>query len=157
MPRRDRGGDPYRLEMNLTPLLDVVLQLITFFMMLVHFGTQIETADREVRLPVAPAALVGAAVGEDALVVTIDPAGDLIVGDEALGLVEAEDWWRGQAIRRFRGLASIGQEADELTTRVIVRADREAPYGAVRTAMATAQDYGFARFSLVVRRREEEP
>ena len=64
MPRRDRqGGDPYRLDMNLTPLLDVVLQLITFFMMLVHFGTQIEAADREVRLPVAPAALAGAAVG----------------------------------------------------------------------------------------------
>ena len=31
---------------NLTPLLDVVLQLITFFMMLVHFGTRLEGATR---------------------------------------------------------------------------------------------------------------
>ena len=31
---------------NLTPLLDVVLQLITFFMMLVHFGTRLEGSTR---------------------------------------------------------------------------------------------------------------
>ena len=31
---------------NLTPLLDVVLQLITFFMMLVHFGSRLEGSTR---------------------------------------------------------------------------------------------------------------
>ena len=34
------------LNPNLTPLLDVVLQLITFFMMLVHFGTQAGGGDQ---------------------------------------------------------------------------------------------------------------
>ena len=53
------GGDG-GFNLNLTPLLDVVLQLITFFMMLIHFGTKLEGATKAVRLPVAPAALPGA-------------------------------------------------------------------------------------------------
>lgn len=154
MPRRDQVGDPYRLELNLTPLLDVVLQLITFFMMLVHFGTKIETIDREVRLPVAPAALPGAMAGEDRLVVAIDEAGNLIAGGRELPATEADAWWMDQARRRFRGAASLGEPSEELTTQVIVRADRDAPYGAVRSSLATAQRSGFARFSLVVRLEE---
>ncbi|RUL87538.1 ExbD/TolR family protein [Tautonia sociabilis] len=154
MTRRDRQGDPYRLDLNLTPLLDVVLQLITFFMMLVHFGSQIEAADREVRLPVAPAALPGAMAGEDRLVVVIDAAGTLIAGGRERSASEASRWWAEQAARRFRGAASLGEPAEELPTQVIVRADRDAPYGAVRSALAEAQESGFARFSLVVMLQE---
>ncbi len=52
----DRGPKgPFQL--NLTPLLDVVLQLITFFMMLIHFGTKIEGAAASIKLPTAPSAL----------------------------------------------------------------------------------------------------
>ena len=42
--------------------------------------------------------------------------------------------------------------AEELPTVVILRADRAASYGAVRRALAVAQDKGFAHFSLVVLR-----
>ena len=42
MPRRSRTASPTAANPNLTPLLDIVLQLITFFMMLVHFGTRLE-------------------------------------------------------------------------------------------------------------------
>ncbi|WP_152052398.1 ExbD/TolR family protein [Tautonia marina] len=157
MPRRDPEGDPYRLEMNLTPLLDVVLQLITFFMMLVHFGTQIEAADREVRLPVAPAALPGALASEDRLVVVIDAAGRLIAGNRERSGAEAQEWWTEQAARRFRGASLLGESLDELTTQVIIRADRDAPYGAVRSSLAAAQRSGFARFSLVVMMEEARP
>ena len=132
----------------------MVLQLITFFMMLVHFGTQIEAAEREVRLPVAPAALPGALASEDQLVVVIDAAGGLVTGAGALGATEADAWWADQARRRFRGAASLGDSAEELTTQVIVRADRDAPYGSVRSALAAAQRAGFARFSLVVKLEE---
>ena len=156
MPRRDRQGDPYRLELNLTPLLDVVLQLITFFMMLVHFGTQIEAADREVRLPVAPSALPGAMEVEDRMVVVIDEAGNLISRGRQLAPAEAPEWWSQQAARRFRGTASLGDSSAELPTQVIVRADRDAPYGSVRSTLAEAQRVGFARFSLVVMMDEQE-
>src|SRR4051812_13818419 len=95
---RMRGGEAFSL--NLTPLLDVVLQLITFFMMLIHCGTKLEGARRAVRLPVAPAALPGSDLSFDRLVVSLDRGGRLLVDDEVLEGRAAERWWADQARRR---------------------------------------------------------
>jgi biopolymer transport protein ExbD len=158
---------------NLTPLLDVVLQLITFFMMLVHFGSRLEGASRAVRLPVAPAALPGSDLTIDRLPVSLDARGGLRVGGEVLTGTAATAWWARQARLRRAGLellpadvsaaagadpgaAATGRlEKDELPTVVILRADREASYGAVRRTLAEAQEQGFAQFSLVVLRSEQ--
>ena len=43
-----------KAEPNLTPLLDVVFQLITFFMLVINFSS--ENYDQRVRLPVAGSA-----------------------------------------------------------------------------------------------------
>ena len=153
MPRRGRRGDPARIEVNLTPLLDVVLQLITFFMMLVHLGTRIEASQVEVRLPVAPAALPGGPMARGLLVVAIGPDGSLLVDGLALAGRAADEWWARQAEQR-RAEAE-NDPADELPTRVIIRADREASYGDVRRALVSAQEHGFAFFTLVVLRSEE--
>jgi biopolymer transport protein ExbD len=138
------------------PLLDVVLQLITFFMMLVHFGTRLEGATKGVRLPVAPAALPGSELTFDRLAVAMDAQGRLLVDGRALDEEAASAWWADQAKTRRAGLETIGESAaagDDLPTVVILRADRGAPYGSVRRALAEAQDKGFAHFSLVVLRR----
>jgi biopolymer transport protein ExbD len=132
MRSRRRTATSSVLSPNLTPLLDVVLQLITFFMMLVHFGTRLEGATKAVRLPVAPAALPGSDLTFDRLGVAMDAQGRLLVD--------------GRALEPAAG-------RDDLPTVVIVRADRGASYGAVRRALADAQDKGFAHFSLVVLRR----
>ena len=74
--RRARASlEDSALNLNLTPLLDVVLQLITFFMMLIHFGNQLEGETRAVRLPVAPAALPGSDLALDRLAVALDARG----------------------------------------------------------------------------------
>jgi biopolymer transport protein ExbD len=153
---RRRTATSSVLNPNLTPLLDVVLQLITFFMMLVHFGTRLEGATRAVRLPVAPAALPGSELTIDRLVVVIDTQGRLLVGGQALDEEAASAWWADQAKTRRAGLETLGEPGvarDDLPTVVIVRADKAASYGAVRRALAEAQDKGFAHFSLVVLRR----
>jgi biopolymer transport protein ExbD len=161
-PRRRRGKDSGTFSLNLTPLLDVVLQLITFFMMLIHFGTKIEGSTRLVRLPVAPAALPGADLSLDRLTVLIDANGKLLVGGDAKGEnrsalddSSAEAWWAEQAVTRRGGQETLGGPAEELPTVVVVRADRRASYGSVRRALAAAQNRGFAHFSLVVLRKEE--
>src|SRR3984893_11377247 len=82
---------------NLTPLLDVVLQLITFFMMLIHFGVKIEGETKSVRLPVAPAALPGGEMAVDRLVVAIDARGRLLSDKGPLEGRAAESWWADQA------------------------------------------------------------
>jgi biopolymer transport protein ExbD len=144
------------LSPNLTPLLDVVLQLITFFMMLVHFGTRLEGATKAVRLPVAPAALPGSDLTFDRLSVAMNAQGQLLVDGEVLGEEAASAWWADKAKTRRAGLETLGVPAaasDDLPTVVILRADKAASYGAVRRALADAQDKGFAHFSLVVLRR----
>ena len=161
-PRRHRSQDSGAFSLNLTPLLDVVLQLITFFMMLIHFGSQLEGSTRAVRLPVAPAALPGADLSLDRLSVAVDSRGFLLVGGDAKGEhfttlddVSAEAWWAEQAATRRNGQETLGGPADELPTVVVVRADRSATYGAVRRVLTAAQSRGFAHFSLVVLREDE--
>ena len=154
--RRRRSATSSVLNPNLTPLLDVVLQLITFFMMLVHFGTRLEGATKAVRLPVAPAALPG-------LRSDVRPAG---VAMDAQGRLLVE----GRSTRRAGRIGVVGRPGQNpprrprdagtskpramttLPTVVILRADRAASYGAVRRTLAEAQDKGFAHFSLVVLR-----
>jgi biopolymer transport protein ExbD len=154
MPRwgRRRGSD--RLDPNLTPLLDIVLQLITFFMMLIHFGTKIEGATRAVRLPTTPAALPSSELAIDRLVVAIDAAGRLLVDGGAREGEAADAWWAEQARRRRQGQEMVGGPGEELATLVVIRADKEAEYGRVRRTLERAQALGFAHFTLVVIRSE---
>jgi biopolymer transport protein ExbD len=153
---------------NLTPLLDVVLQLITFFMMLIHFGSRLEGADRKIRLPVAPAALPGSDLTIDRLPVSLDRRGGLRTRGRVLTGAEASAWWAQQAGIRRAGLEVLqtgrsNAEArldsgpaleSELRTVVILRADRDTSYGTVCRTLSEAQASGFARFSLVVLRSD---
>ena len=44
--------------------------------------------------------------------------------------------------------------ATEIATQVLVRADRDATYGAVRATLASARAAGFSRLSLVILRED---
>jgi len=155
MPRRHSRADD-RLDPNLTPLLDVVLQLITFFMMLVHFGSRIEGAEASIRLPIAPAALPSGDLVLERLVVAVNADGDLVVGGHARSGAAAATWWNEQAGIRRKELKLAAAPGQELATQVILRGDRDAPYGTIRQTLKTAQAAGFVHFSLVVE-REERP
>src|SRR3954454_22420195 len=98
MPRRHRDQSEATVNLNLTPLLDVVLQLITFFMMLIHFGSRLEGATKAVRL--AAAALPGSDLALDRLVAVIDARGALLVEGRTLEGKAAEAWWAEQATLR---------------------------------------------------------
>jgi biopolymer transport protein ExbD len=156
MARRTQAATPSALNPNLTPLLDVVLQLITFLMMLVHFGTNLEESNKAIRLPVAPAALPGSDLTFDRLTVVLNARGQLIAAGRVLDDDAATKWWANQAKMRIAGLKALSDPsrvAVELPTIVILRADRAVSYGAVRRTLAEAQGRGFVHFSLVVLRR----
>jgi biopolymer transport protein ExbD len=153
--RRRRGGEG-RADPNLTPLLDVVLQLITFFMVLVYFGSSLEVARRDVRLPVVQAATRREDLGLDRLPVAIDAEGRLLEGQRgrALSAEEARAWWVAKAreIRASSRSRRAGEAEASLSTVVVVQADGDARYGDVRRALRMAQEAGFARYSLIVER-----
>lgn len=161
MPGRGRRREAGVLNPNLTPLLDMVLQLITFFMMLVHFGARLEGSSKGVRLPVAPAALPGRDLAFDRLAAGVDARGRLLVDDKPLDEEAARAWWADQARMRRAGLETLdpapspATAGDELPTLVILRADRDVSFGTVRNILSEAQGRGFAQFSLVMLRREK--
>ena len=150
MAYRNRSRSEGSFQLNLTPLLDVVLQLITFFMMLIHFGAKIEGATASIKLPTAPAALPSGDLGLDRLVVGVDAKGRLIGEGGVVDADASPAWWADQARKRKAGLGALGRGADELPTLVVVRADKAATFGTVRGLLSTAQERGFARFTLVV-------
>src|ERR1700682_3097388 len=80
-----------RAEPNLTPLLDVVFQLITFFMLVINFSS--ENYDARVRLPVAGSArpIEGGekAAAEDRLVLNVDRQGHLLMTGRVLTSTQA--------------------------------------------------------------------
>ena len=125
---RHQGGSAIRGP-NLTPLLDVVLQLITFFMMLIHFGTKVEGETQAIRLPVTSAAMPTGDLALDRLTVAMDSSGKLIVDgeDQPLDQAEAAKFWVVQAKARKKGLATLKDfhagPADLLPTIVVVRAE----------------------------------
>ncbi len=65
------GGDGSVAEPNLTPLLDVVLQLLMFFMMCVNFVT--EQINEDIKLPVSEAARPMDKTENDVLFVNMKP------------------------------------------------------------------------------------
>jgi len=152
---RRRQSGPENVSPNLTPLLDIVLQLITFFMMLVHFGSKVDESALKVKLPVAPAALPGADPGLDRLTVSIDPTGRLVSASEEVPEALQPAWWSRQAAIRREGAELLDLPETALSTRVLVRGDRRLPYGRLRRTLAESQQAGFERFSLIVSRVEE--
>lgn len=160
MPRRSpshRRPTSGQVQPNLTPLLDVVLQLITFFMMLVHFGTRVEDTALAVKLPVAPAALPGGDPSLDRMIVTLDADSQLVSGNEKIAEKDQPAWWANQATQRRAGAELVDAPTAALPTRVFIRGDRRLSYGRLRNSLSQGQQAGFAQFSLIVKRTEDKP
>jgi biopolymer transport protein ExbD len=138
-----------KYQPDLTPLLDVVFQLMTFFIMVSNFNQ--EVYDQRVRLPVAGSARPIQNPAEDKLVLNIDPEGRLLFNNRALSADEAIRQIRNQAdlARLNADAAGIRLSAGEpLPTMIILRADREAPFTEVFRLIRACQDVNFSRFDL---------
>src|SRR6185437_5993841 len=90
-------GSEIKAEPNLTPLLDVVFQLITFFMLVINFSN--DNNDQRIRLPVAASAYPAETgpIDEDRLVFNIDADGNLLFNGEVLDTERAIKEIRVQA------------------------------------------------------------
>jgi len=142
-----------RAEPNLTPLLDVVFQLITFFMLVINFST--ENYDQRVRLPVAgsarPVEEGEKGVAEDRLVLNIDSQGHLLINGQVLTQTKAMEEIKHQAELVKLSLSSAGIKLNatkDLPTTIILRADRDTPFSAFFSLITTCQANGFRKFAL---------
>jgi biopolymer transport protein ExbD len=141
-----------RAEPNLTPLLDVVFQLITFFMLVINFSS--DNYDQRIRLPVAGSARPvedTQRVSEDRLVLNVDRQGRLLVGGETQPPDQAIQTIKHQAALVQLNLKASGLQFDSgqgLPTTIILRADRDTTCASVLSLINACQTQGFRKFAL---------
>ena len=145
-------GSELRAEPNLTPLLDVVFQLITFFMLVINFSQ--DNFDSRIKLPVAGSARPlddASKLNEDRLVLNVDNQGRLIWSGRVLSLDEAVRKIKLEAqitranVKALKGSVDAGAE---IPARVVIRADRDTPFSALFGLINTCQTNGYAKFDL---------
>jgi biopolymer transport protein ExbD len=140
-------------EIDMTPMIDIVFQLITFFMVITNFDQN--EADERVTLPKDQLAKPPAAVRKDAFMLNfgydIDSAGKrksdipyLFFGDEKATLEQVRP--RLQQESQFN--RTIGTKLEDIT--VEIRADAGVPAGMVQELIQMCQEdkIQFQRFAL---------
>jgi biopolymer transport protein ExbD len=147
-----RMSTELKAEPNLTPLLDVVFQLITFFMLVINFSN--DNYDKRVVLPVAGSARPiedDKQVSEDRLVLNIDKEGHLLMGGEVQPLHKAVQSIKRQADLVKLNIKASGQKLDAsgaLPTTIVLRADKEATFSSLLGLIKACQSNGFRKFAL---------
>lgn len=127
--RRERGTKP---EINVTPLVDVVLVLLIIFMVVTP---QLEEAIR-VELPGAAHADAAAKGALTPLTLVIGADGALLFDDKHLAAGEI-------------GPALTEAHERDPSRWLVLKGDRSVPYGQVRRLFALGQDAGFPGVALV--------
>lgn len=140
------------IDPDMTPMIDMVFQLIAFFMLVTNFENQ--QADERVKLPSDQLVRPPQVAKEKVLVINlgfirdktgekIDPDPWIFLGDEQ---IRVENFSSHLEDEKRLANALHGKGAEKEFT-IEIRADGEAPTGAVQELMAAAQNNGYEKFS----------
>jgi biopolymer transport protein ExbD len=141
---------------NLTPLLDMVFQLITFFMLVINFKDA--ALDQSLTLPVLGSARPLDTKGqEDLLVLNVDAEGQLKV----YGVVRDVRTYIADEARqeevRLKAKNTPLKPGEELPTMVVIRADRATRFNLLNEIIKTCQQHNYRKFALKAMNRREGP
>jgi biopolymer transport protein ExbD len=132
-----------KAEPNLTSLLDVVLQLLLFFILCVNFV--VEQVSESVHLPVAQSARPMDKSADDVLFLNLEPNGHLrIFGrPEPLRTLGEMNYYLKTAYDDTRR-----HSRDPAKTLVVLRADRDVPFARVFLLLRMCKDVGYRKLQL---------
>jgi len=144
-------------EPNLTPILDMVFQLITFFMLVINFKAA--AMDMELKLPVVGSARPVDTEGrEDLLILNIDSQGRLRLFGRLIDDVKQTIAAEAQASLEIARKADPKlKKGDELPSTVVVRADKRTPFAMLNNIIQICQQNGYRKFALKAMNRTETP
>ena len=143
-----------KAEPNLTPILDMVFQLITFFMLVINFKSA--EMDLTLKLPVVGSARpINDPVQKELLVLNNDSAGRLKSYGQVRENIESyfSDELQESLMRARLTQADLDAGAN-LPTTVVIRSDRATPFNLVYRVIKACQANGFRRFALKARSQE---
>jgi biopolymer transport protein ExbD len=139
-----------KAEPNLTPMLDMVFQLVTFFMLVINFKSA--ALDLSLKLPVVGSAKPVDSKGqEELLILNIDNLGTVNVYGVKKKDREIESYIAGEAqasLLTARQKQPDIKFGDELPTTVVIRADKNTPFKLLNRVIKACQDSGFRKFAL---------
>jgi len=133
-------------EVDMTPMIDMTIQLITFFMFTLNF-TEAEQ-DERIQLPVSQLAKPVEGAAADPITLQLMRDGRVIYAGEPLPLAEVGGYLENEK----RLMLAAGKPPTAAT--VIVRADGRARTGEVQELIKVCQEKGFDRFTLRAEYRE---
>jgi TolR protein len=131
-PSGDPGEDSYTplAEINVTPMVDVMLVLLVIFMV----AAPLLTVGVPVNLPKSSAAQV--TEPQQPLIVSINKAGETFIGDDKVIGADLK--------------TQLGELATQDPTRIVyVRGDRDIEYGTLMDLLDEVNSAGFAKVSLL--------
>ncbi|NCY01683.1 MAG: biopolymer transporter ExbD [Planctomycetia bacterium] len=138
MPKR--SAEPSSTDIDMTPMIDMTFQLITFFMFVMNFS-EAEQDDR-IQLPMSQLAKPVDGPVEKPITLQLATNGSVIYAGEMIGLGDVG----GYLEREKSVLIEAGKEPSTAT--VIVRADGRAKTGEVQEIIRICQEKGFEKFAL---------
>ena len=140
-------------EPNLTPMLDLVFQLITFFMLVNNFSAA--ALDLTLKLPVVGSAQPVDTEGtEELLVLNIDKDGRLMqygFPKDVEQYIAGEAKVSREAAKQKNPNIKVG---DDLPGTVVLRADKETPFKQLNNVITVCQSKGFRKFALKAMNKE---
>lgn len=136
-----------KAEPNLTPLLDVVLQLLMFFMMCVNFVS--EQVNESIALPVAQSARPMDKGEVSVLFLNIDRKGNLVVpGHDSLNSTAEINYYLRQQYADTERAEKLRGGTGEVKTSIVIRADQNANYKQVFDLMHMCKQIGYRKLHL---------
>ncbi|MCA9117155.1 MAG: biopolymer transporter ExbD [Planctomycetaceae bacterium] len=144
-------------EVDMTPMIDIVFQLIAFFMVITNFENA--KADERVKLPKDELAKPVEIKREKELLLQIG----FIRNKEGDKLSDPLVFYAGEEIpvleispaltRENASYKSIGVDPKDVT--VVIRADREVPTGLVQEMIKFSQEAGFEKFAMKATQKQD--
>ena len=146
------GSTTGRLDVNLTPLLDLVLQLIMFFMLTVNF-VRVDQANERVDLPVAQTAMPLVSSGDSLVFINIDKDGQRLAGGARLANdLQLRNYVKDrkdeiERVARVRGVTT------PVHIIIVVRAHKDVSWGEVYDTLDVCSRAGYRTWQLRVIRQ----
>ena len=134
---RHRSGQKSEPEINLVPLIDVMLVIIIFLMMTMTFN---KTAGLEISLPTADAS--GGKLISEEIVVAVTASGEVIVNGRTVS---------GRNVENIASALANARPAKGPEPVVIINADAQASHQNVINVMQASQNAGLARVTFATR------
>ena len=129
------------VEVNLTPLIDVVFLLLIFFMVSTTF-----TKDTQLSIDLPEASTTPGTLAERTLEISISRSGEFAINEVAL--------INNQLKTLINALQKVS--AGDNTLPLIITADSETPHQSVVTAMDAAGQLGFSHLSISTKNFREQ-